>query len=80
MVLYHEHGVLDSWAKHFVSMLYGKLPQQDQLAVKAVSNAQKARNASTQNVTAEFQKLTGTQNSESWLTEKLLEAEKFGLI
>jgi hypothetical protein len=64
----------------FASRLYSKLPMQDQLLIKAVKNAQKTGNSSTQSVANEYQKLTGQQNSETWFTQKLLEAENAGLV
>ena len=75
------YGVfLNRRAKLSVLRLYGKLSQQDHLLIKAVSNAQELGNSSTQNIAVEFQKLTGIQNSESWFTQKLQDAENSGLI
>jgi hypothetical protein len=66
--------------KSAVLRLYGKLSQQDQLLIKAVSNAQKLKNSSTRSVAAEYERLTKSQSSESWVTNKLSEAEDAGLV
>jgi exosortase len=63
--------------KHALQTLYKKLSAQDQLLIKAVNNV---KNATTQAVTMEFQKLSSIPVSESYITLKLNEAEKAGLI
>ena len=60
--------------------LYRKLPSQDQLIMKAVTNAKNMHNPTTQAITLEFQKLSQTPTSESWIAQKLNEAENVGLI
>jgi hypothetical protein len=60
--------------------LYRKLPSQDQLIIKAVTNAQNMHNPTTQAITLEFQKLSPTPTSETWITQKLAEAENDGTI
>jgi exosortase len=60
--------------------LYRKLPSQDQLIMKAVANAKNMHNPTTQAITLEFQKLAQTPTSESWIAQKLNEAENVGLI
>ncbi len=60
--------------------LYKKLPTQDQLLIKAVTNTQKTNNSTTQAITAEFQKSNTKPTPETFVTEKLAEAEKAGLI
>lgn len=61
--------------------LYRKLSPQDQLVMKAVNNAQNIHNPTTQGVTLELQKLLAQPTaSESWVAEKLAEAESAGLI
>jgi len=72
--------VLNQRGKQFVSLLYGKLPQQDQMLVRAVASAEQSGNASTQNVVAEFEKLSGIAGSGAWVELKLQEAEESGLI
>jgi hypothetical protein len=71
---------LDRKEKLSLLNLYRKLPTQDQLLVKAVANAQKQRNPTTEGVAVELQKLTETIIDRAWLTEKLAEVEKVGLI
>jgi len=60
--------------------LYRKLPSQDQLIMKAVANAKNMHNPTTQAITLEYQKLAQTPTSESWIAQKLNEAENVGLI
>jgi exosortase/archaeosortase family protein len=60
--------------------LYRKLPSQDQLIMKAVTNAKNMHNPTTQAITLEFQKLSQTPTSETWVAQKLDEAENTGLI
>ena len=60
--------------------LYLKLPSQDQLIMKAVTNAKNMHNLTTPAVTLEFQKLSLTHPSETWIAQKLDEAENEGLI
>ena len=68
---------LDRREKHALLIMYKKLSAQDQLLIKAVNNL---KNATTQAVTNEFQKLSSTSISESYIAQKLDEAEKAGLI
>jgi len=60
--------------------LHLKLPSQDQLVMKAVTNAENMHNPTTHAITLEFQKITQTPTSETWVAQKLTEAENAGLI
>ncbi len=71
---------MDRKAKLSLLQMYGKLSPQDQLLITAVNNAQKANNASTQGVTAEYLKLTSGVQSEFWVKQKLQDAEKSGIL
>lgn len=75
LVLYALY--LDRQEKQSLLTLYKKLPAQDQLLLKAVKNTE---TASTNQVTEELQKLTGTSVSEEAVSQKLEEAQKAGLI
>lgn len=68
---------LDRRERHALSTLYKKLPSTDQLLIKAVGNT---KEATTQAVTEEFQKLTAIPVAESYVDQKLHEAEKAGLV
>jgi hypothetical protein len=59
---------------------YRKLPSQDQLIINAVTNAKNMQTPTTQAITLEFQKLSQTPTSETWIAQKLGEAENIGLI
>ena len=48
--------------------------------MKAVTNAENMHNPSTQAITLGFQKLSQTPTSETWIAQKLDEAENTGLI
>ena len=48
--------------------------------MKAVTNAENMHNPSTQAITLEFQKLSQAPASETWVAQKLAEAENAGLI
>ncbi len=61
-------------------ILYEKLPEQDKMLIKAVNNATKQQNPTTEGIAGELQKLTLTVPDRTWLTEKLDEAERIGLI
>jgi hypothetical protein len=69
---------MDRKEKRALLNLYRKLPTQDQLIMKAVTNAK--NNPTTQAITLEFQKLSPTPTSETWIAQKLDEAENAGLI
>ena len=71
---------LDRKEKLALLNLYRKLPSQDQLIMKAVTNAKNMHNPTTQAITLELQKLSPTPNSETWVAQKLDEAENAGLI
>ena len=71
---------LDRKKKLALLNLYRKLPSQDQLIMKAVTNAKNMHNPTTQAITLEFQKLSPTPTSETWIAQKLDEAENAGLI
>lgn len=66
--------------KRALLSLYKKLLLQDQLLMKAVTNAEKMKNPSTRGVTLEFQKLVQSPISETWITQRLNAAENAGLI
>jgi len=57
-----------------------KQQHQDQLIMKAVTNAKNMHNPTTQAITLEFQKLSPTPTSETWIAQKLDEAENVGTI
>jgi len=63
--------------KHSLLTFYKKLPTQDQLLINAVGNT---KSGTTEAVKAEFQKLSSTQVSESYINQKLNQKEKEGLI
>ncbi len=71
---------LDRKEKLALLNLYRKLPAETQLLMKAVTNAQNNHNPTVQGITLELQKLSQTFPSDSWITQKLVEAEKTGLI
>jgi len=71
---------LDRKEKLALLNLYRKLPSQDQLIMKAVTNAKNMHNPTTQAITLEYQKLTQTPTSETWTAQKLDEAENAGTI
>jgi hypothetical protein len=48
--------------------------------MKAVTNAKNMHNPTTQTITLELQKLSPTPTSETWVKQKLDEAENAGLI
>jgi exosortase/archaeosortase family protein len=78
LILYAAY--LDRKEKYALLNLYRKLPSQDQLIMKAVTNAENMHNPSTQAITLEFQKLSQAPASETWVAQKLAEAENAGLI
>ncbi len=78
LILYAVY--LDRKEKLALLNLYLKLPSQDQLIMKAVTNAKNMYNPTTQAITLEFQKLAQTPPSETWVAQKLDEAENAGLI
>ena len=61
-------------------ILYRKLPEQDRTLIKAVDNASKQQTPTTEGIATELQKLTQTVPDKTWLTEKLDEAQRIGLI
>jgi hypothetical protein len=70
----------DKREKALLLRLYSKLPKQDKLLIKAVSNAEKTGNSTTNNIANDFQKLSNTNNFQAWIFEKLQAAENTGLI
>ena len=50
------------------------------MLVRAVENAQDEGDTSAESISAQFGKLSGTEPSEDWLTQRLWEAETAGLI
>jgi len=78
LILYAAY--LDRKEKLALLNLYRKLPTQNQLIIKAVTNAKNIHNPTTQAITLEYQKLTQTPTSETWIAQKLAEAENAGLI
>jgi exosortase/archaeosortase family protein len=71
---------LDRKEKLSLLTLYRKLPAQDQLLIKAVTNGQKQGTPTTQAIGLEYQKISQTPTSEAWITQKLNEAENAGTI
>ncbi len=61
-------------------ILYKKLPEQDRTLISALDNASKQQNPTTEGISTELQKLTQTVPDKTWLTEKLNDAERIGLI
>jgi hypothetical protein len=72
--------LLNRKAKLSLLRLYGKLPEQGKLLVKAVQNAQNLGASNSMAVANEFRKLTETESSEAFVASKLEEAENAGLI
>ncbi|PVX27343.1 MAG: hypothetical protein CW716_02795 [Candidatus Bathyarchaeum sp.] len=70
----------DHQEKRRLSTLFSKLSKQDQLITKAVKNAQDQRITTTQNVIVEYQKLSTESATEQWISQKLDEQEKAGLL
>ena len=66
--------------KRSLLTLYGKLPSQDQLLIKAVTNAQNTLTPTNQAITLEYQKLSQTSAPETWIAQKLQDTENVGLI
>jgi exosortase/archaeosortase family protein len=60
--------------------LYRKLSPQDQTLIKAVANTKKTKNPTTTDIALEYQKLSHVSTSDVELTQKLLDAEKTGII
>ncbi len=60
--------------------LYNKLSIKNQLLVKAIKNAKKQNNPTTQGIADELNKLTNTPTDKEQLHKDLQEAEKVGLI
>jgi exosortase len=60
--------------------LYGKLPEQDKLLIKAVQQATKLGTPTTANIANQMQELTKTPASTSLMAERLQEAANAGLI
>ncbi len=71
---------LDRKEKLFLLNHYQKLSTPNQLIIKAVTNAQKQGNPTTEGIITELQKLTQTTVDKTWLTEKLTEAQNAELI
>jgi hypothetical protein len=71
---------MDRKEKRALLNLYRKLPTQNQLIIKAVTNAKNIHNPTTHAITLEYQKLTQTPTPETWITQKLDEAENAGTI
>jgi exosortase/archaeosortase family protein len=72
--------LIDQQEKNTLRRLYPKLPEQTQQLITAVKNAQKQKNPTTRNIIIELEKVTNTTVDEAWLTEKLEETQKAGLI
>ena len=70
----------DQQDKKSLVRLYAKLHPQTQQLITAVQNAQKQGNNTTHGVGSELEKQTKTSIVEEWITEKLEEAQKDGLI
>ena len=68
-----------SQLKH-LKILVKKLPKENLLLLTAIKNIQKQGNSTTKKVIDEYQKLSETQTSQSWVTAKLEENSKIGLI
>jgi hypothetical protein len=66
--------------KRSLLTLYRKLPSQDQLIMKAVTNSENMHSPTTKTITLEYQKLSQTPASETWVSQKLQDTEKAGLI
>ena len=60
--------------------LYGKLPKQNQMIVKAVANAQKKGNPTTEGIANELEKLTNAKIDRASFYEDLQHVENDGLI
>jgi len=71
---------LDRKDKLALLNLYRKLPLQDQLIIKAVNNTKNTNNPTTQAITLAYQKLSKTPTAETWIAQKLTEAENAGTI
>jgi exosortase/archaeosortase family protein len=81
LVLFVLYAVyLDTEGKLSQLNRYRKLPSQDQLIINAVTNAKNMQTPTTQAIALEFQKLSQTPTSETWMAQKLGEAENIGLI
>ena len=75
------YSVFYGWKeKKLLVNLYGKLSEQNKNLVKAVLNAQKQGNPTNVGILTELQKLTGDRIDQTFLAEKLAEAETAGLI
>ena len=60
--------------------LYRKLPKETQTLIKAITNAQRQKNPTTQGVADELSKLTKPPPHQVWLNRKLSELQNVGLI
>lgn len=71
---------IDSREKASLLTLYKKLPNQDQLLIQAIESIQNSQNITTQAILSELQKLSTVPIPESFVMQKLEEAERAGLI
>ncbi len=67
-------------SKASLPKLYGKLPKQNQLIVKAVANAQKQNNPTMEDIANELEKLTNSPTDLASFKEKLQDVENLGVI
>jgi exosortase len=72
--------ILGQQEKTSLLTLYSKLPQKNQLLIKAVENAKKQGNPTTNGIAEELAKLTNSEVNHEQLKDELEEAEKIGLI
>jgi exosortase/archaeosortase family protein len=80
VVLLFYEAFLSFKEKISLLTLYNKLPMQKQRLIKAVANAEKQGNPTTQGITDELNKQADTLTKTEQLAEELEEAEKVGLI
>jgi exosortase/archaeosortase family protein len=78
LVLYR--AFLGRQERYMLLRLYGKLPSQDILLLKAVDNSEQLGLASTNSIAQEYGKLSGATADLSWVIEKLGQAERNGLL
>jgi exosortase/archaeosortase family protein len=79
-VLIFYRVLLGRQEKLMLMRLFGKLPSQDILLLKAVDNAEQSGLSSTNSVIKEYGKLNGSAPDVDWINEKLKQAQRNGLV
>ena len=78
LILYTLYA--DKNQKRSLILSYKKLPEENQRLVKAMDNINDKRNITTQAIIIEFQRISPTPVSETFILDKIVQAENVGLI